>query len=87
MPNPPTISGSAPPSELATLQEAKRARRLSSIPQKAQGMFKRAWAGKLAPRQCIKCFCLECNGFDRKAVTECTAYACPLFNVRPYQKG
>jgi hypothetical protein len=31
--------------------------------------------------------CLECVGFDRNAITECTAPACPLWNFRPFQPG
>ena len=37
------------------------------------------------PRAAIKAFCLEYNGFDRTAITDCQAFACPLWFYRPYQ--
>jgi hypothetical protein len=76
-------------SELASLGEkiaAKRAGRLVTTPESAKGHFVAAWAGKCSPRRAIKAQCLECLGFDRQAVTECTGWACPLWNFRPFQK-
>lgn len=35
----------------------------------------------------VKLFCLECVGYIRKDVTECTATKCSLFRWRPYQSG
>lgn len=34
----------------------------------------------------IKAFCVECCGFERKAVRECTDTGCALWHHRPYQK-
>ena len=64
----------------------KRARRLVTTPESCRGHFVAAWSGKCAPRRAIKAFCLECVGFDRSAITECEAYACPLWGFRPFQK-
>lgn len=33
-----------------------------------------------------KLMCLQCVGFERTAVRECTGYSCPLFLFRPYQR-
>ena len=65
---------------------SKRARRLSFVPASSQKLFERVYAGKASPRTAIKAQCLECVGFERAAITGCTAYACPLRNLRPYQK-
>lgn len=35
----------------------------------------------------LRSFCCECVGHDRGEVTACTATACPLYSVRPYQDG
>ena len=77
-------------SESASLGEkiaAKRAGRLATTPVSCQGHFVAAWSGKCAPRRAIKAFCLECLGFDRQAISECTGWACPLWNFRPYQEN
>lgn len=66
---------------------AKRAIRLATTPESAKGHFVAAWAGKCSPRRAIKAQCLECVGFDRDAITDCTAFACPLWNFRPFQKS
>ena len=80
----------APLSETASLGEkitAKRAGRLATTPESAKGHFVAAWAGKCSPRRAIKAQCLECVGFDRQAITDCTGWACPLWAFRPFQKN
>lgn len=63
----------------------KRAGRLEQCPASAKGLLMRCWSKKTSPRQAIKAFCHECCGYDRDAIAECTAWACPLFEFRPYQ--
>jgi hypothetical protein len=73
----------------------KRAGRLATTPDRWKGHFAAAWSLKRAPggvqmtscppRRAIRAFCLECCGFDTQAITECTAYACPLWNFRPFK--
>lgn len=65
---------------------AKRARRLATVPAAYRKLFERSYAGKVPPRASIKAFCLECVGFERAAITGCTAWACPIWNLRPYRK-
>jgi hypothetical protein len=65
---------------------AKRAGRLATTPESAKGHFVAAWAGKCSPRRAIKAQCLECVGFDRQAIADCTGWACPLWHFRPFQK-
>lgn len=64
----------------------KRAGRLHTIPTSCRKLFERSWAGKTSPRASVKAFCLECLGFDRIEIKHCTAFACPLWPIRPYQK-
>lgn len=64
----------------------KRADRIQSVPAKARGLFSRVYAHKTRGyKGPVKAFCLECVGFDRQAVADCTAYACPLYDKRPFQ--
>jgi hypothetical protein len=64
---------------------AKRAEKLEACPVSARSLLARCWSKKASPRQAVKAFCHECCGYDRAAITECTAWACPLFEFRPYQ--
>lgn len=64
----------------------KRARRLETVPVSRRRVFERSWSGQASPRACIKAFCLECLGFDEAAIRDCTAWACPLWRLRPYQR-
>lgn len=64
----------------------KRARRLETVPVSFRKVLTRAMSGKCSPRTAIKAQCADCNGFDRQAIADCTAYACPLWHFRPYQK-
>ena len=69
--------------------DTKRARLMESIRNAAPstlGLFRRVFARKSPPRDAIKAKCLECVWFDRKAITECSSPACPLWEFRPYQK-
>lgn len=59
---------------------------MNSVPPASRRLMAGCWAKKAPPRQAIKAFCGECVGYERLAVTECTAYACPLHAYRPYQK-
>ena len=74
--------------ENASLSEKmalKRAARIETTPMSFRGIMARAMSGNCAPRAAIRAFCAECQGFDRNGVATCTAYACPLWNFRPYQ--
>jgi hypothetical protein len=87
LPRPANPSRSGPrPSEIEAVIAAKRTRRLATIPTAYRKLFERSYTGKASPRASIKAFCLECIGFERAAITDCTASACPLWRLRPYQK-
>lgn len=52
-----------------------------------RGILAKAYRGTASPRSAIKAMCLQCVGYVRRDVTECSAEACPLWGYRPYQKG
>ena len=64
---------------------AARARKVESMPASIKGLASRVYAGKASPRACLKLFCYDCVGFERKAISECASYSCPLWNSRPFQ--
>ena len=69
--------------------EATRADHLSDVKKwlpSVLGVFRRAYAGK-SMKAALQAFCIECQGFDdaRAGIRDCTAYACPLWEYRPYQ--
>ena len=78
------MSGTASLSEKIA---AKRARRIETAPESFRKLLTQAMSGKCSPRTAIKAQCAECNGFDRQAISECTAFACPLWSFRPYQRS
>ncbi len=46
-----------------------------------------AVSGKASPRNAIKAFCIECMGWQRAEVSNCTSIECPLNLYRPYRKA
>ena len=72
---------------LSILDPSKRAqveKRVADVPKSARLGYLRAPLGEGSPRQAIKAFCLECMGWDRAEVAQCTARACPLYEYRPF---
>ena len=61
-------------------------RRAAKVPVSYRRLYLRVLTGEASRATAIKAMCLECVGWERKAVTECTAGACPLYRHRPYQK-
>ena len=46
------------------------------------------WAtDKQSLRKSVNAFCFSCVGEVKKEVTNCSAYNCPLWHVRPYQRS
>ena len=73
-------------SSLSDQMTLKREQRLRTAPETFRGILRAAMSGKCSPRAAIKAQCAECIGFDRDAIRTCTAYACPLWNFRPYRQ-
>lgn len=59
---------------------------VNEAPVSCKGIMERAYTGN-SRTTAIKAMCLRCVGYRREDVTGCTAYACPLWNFRPYQAG
>jgi len=70
---------------MTTNPNAKQRQRIDSAPESWRGILTKAITGKASPRAAIKAQCGECNGFDRDAIRECTADACPLHPYRPFR--
>ena len=65
----------------------RRAAEIAATPLMYRGVKERAYAGTAPPRAAIKAFCLHCTGDQRNEIRDCTSYACPLREYRPYQEG
>jgi hypothetical protein len=60
--------------------EARRAQ----IPDIHKANYDKAMGGK-SLRAGTKAFCLECAGWQKEEVRQCTDLACPLYPYRPYK--
>lgn len=58
--------------------------RVADAPERIRGILTRAYSGQSRAAG-LKAFCLQCVGYVRKDVRDCTAEGCPLFPYRPYQ--
>ena len=68
---------------MATRAE-KIAKRRAEMPETCRGVYDKAVAGK-SLRAAVNAFCLECVGWKRQEITQCTSPACPLYAARPYR--
>jgi hypothetical protein len=55
----------------------------TEIPKSYQRNYDKAMKGR-SMKAGIKAFCLECVGYDRKEIKNCSDSGCPLFKYRPY---
>lgn len=58
---------------------------IDQAPASYRGALKRAYSGR-SKAAGIKAFCLQCVGFLRNDVRDCTSKGCPLWLYRPYQQ-
>ena len=56
--------------------------RLENMPSGSRTTYIRAMKGK-SLASAVKAFCMECVGWQRVEVRDCTAHACPLYPYRP----
>lgn len=75
------------PGEFSDRKRAIMLEQVSEDAPKRLGVFKAVYEGRASPRQCIKAMCLQCCWMDTKAIRDCTDTACPLWAMRPYQRG
>lgn len=72
--------------ELDIARQPEVSKKLSQIPKAYKMGYLRAILG--GPRSAaIKAFCLECQGWEKAEIKNCSARACPLWNFRPYQSS
>jgi len=60
-------------------------KRIAEAPESTQGILTRTYAGKSSPRAAIKAFCMQCVGYSRDDVRNCSAFGCPLHKYRPFK--
>ena len=67
-------------------ERADRLKHIAAYHPERSNLFRHAYRGESSPRQCIKAFCLECNGWEEDAISHCTITVCPLWRHRPFQR-
>lgn len=84
----PEATITAPEGGICT-QNAQRDERVAKALADSSPMFRpvmeKAYSGDASPGKAIKAKCLECTGYDRMTIRNCTGYSCPLWHYRPYQ--
>jgi hypothetical protein len=58
---------------------------LKNVPDSFKNIMLNAFLGKNTNSKSLKAKCLECSGFDREEIRNCTVWTCPLHKVRPYK--
>ena len=81
-PRPPT----APVGPSGNQAQARRLRQVAEHHPSRLKLLQRVYAWQTSPRECIKAFCLECNGYEEAAIRGCSASGCALYRFRPYQR-
>ena len=62
------------------------AEHLKTVPQTYIKTMTAAFNGTASSNRTIKAQCLQCVGYERVAIRDCTATLCPLWKRRPYQQ-
>jgi hypothetical protein len=65
--------------------DPKLSKRVAAVPPLYRAAYVKAIEGRLSPRQAIKSKCLDCTGWQREKIRQCTARGCPLWPLRPFQ--
>jgi len=73
-------------SEFERKREQEIAERCEEIPRSYRADYRKAMEGK-SLRAAVNSACRECVVWKIKEVRHCTNRLCPLYMVRPYQKG
>jgi hypothetical protein len=71
---------------LDNLRRQKISNRTADIPKKYRKIYKQAVETN-NKSAAIKAFCLECVGWQKKEVINCSCLACPLFGLRPFMES
>lgn len=70
---------------LGSILACQKARIATRSP-KDRNLLHKCFLRLVGPMQAIKCLCIECQGGDRKGVTDCGDRCCPLWRYRPFAK-
>lgn len=83
-PRPPRIkpAKTMPAEDLKRIEEYVR----TSVPDKHKIATLRALTGQTMKAASVKMKCMQCAGYSRDEVTNCTVTTCALHMHRPYQK-
>jgi hypothetical protein len=60
-------------------------RRSPNVPIQHRPLYLKVLTGKPTRTDAVKAFCLECVGWAKKEVANCSSIACPLHSFRPFQ--
>ncbi len=60
---------------------------VARAPQRHQKRYREILTGNISKARAVRVKCLECSGWQYSEVTHCQVFECPLWRVRPYQKG
>ncbi len=74
-----------PESEFGDRHRVRRFKQVAEHYPSRMGLFRRVYHGQASPREAIKAFCLECNGWEEAAIRDCPSTACPIWRERPFQ--
>ncbi|MEM5425100.1 hypothetical protein [Paraburkholderia ferrariae] len=64
--------------------EARRQHAIDTAPKSYRATYVKAYGGN-SKAAAIKAMCLRCSNNERKEVTHCRVFDCPLRDYRPYQ--
>jgi hypothetical protein len=67
------------------IRKARIEQGLKDMPPIYRGSYRKAIQGK-SLRAAVNSFCLECCGWQRNEVRDCSSLACPVYKLRPYQR-
>jgi hypothetical protein len=56
------------------------------VPKTYKWLWYKCFAGVSTRPEAIKAKCIDCSGYIKEEIIECTVKTCPLWNHRPYIK-
>ncbi len=67
-------------------RQAQIEERLAQMPESYRNCYRKAVSGK-SKAAGLKSLCLECVGWQRTEITDCTDEGCPLWPYQPYRNA
>jgi hypothetical protein len=72
--------------EIEKLEEKKRSP-WKKVPPRLYSLFYSILKKEKSLTKRIKAKCLDCSSYQKDEITNCNIEFCPLYQVRPYQRG